>query len=60
MRSISDVAQLFQGLLEGVANGTVAFEGKDENPNEVSVGTTEAVRGSTSAEVVLRALTEKQ
>ena len=44
----ADVAELFRGMMEGIGNGKVAFEGK------------EAVRGSTSAAEVLRALTEKQ
>ena len=44
----ADVAELFRGMMEGIGNGKVAFEGK------------EAVRGNTSATEVLRALTEKQ
>ncbi len=44
----ADVAELFRGMMEGIANGKVAFEGK------------EAVRGTTSAAEVLRSLTEKQ
>ena len=44
----ADVAELFRGMMEGIANGKVAFEGK------------EAVRGSTSAAEVLRALIGKQ
>ena len=45
----NDVAGLFQGMMEGIANGKVAFEGKAE-----------ALRGSTSVTQVFRALTGKQ
>jgi len=45
-----NVAELFRELYEGVANGKVAWQG----------GGTELVRGTTTLEETLRALTGKQ
>jgi uncharacterized protein YbjT (DUF2867 family) len=45
-----NMAGLFRGMYEGLANGKVAWEG----------GSAEAVRGSTTLEATLRALTGKQ